>query len=85
MPESNPLPFHPQIDIIEEILKELKHIKKLRPYPEHVCAQAARVSAAAGFLSKVADDVKYSLESPEEARRMAISVAAQAIRFIEHV
>lgn len=85
MPETNPIPFHPHIDIIEEILKELKRIKKERPFPDHICAQAARVSAAAGFLAKVADDVKYSLESPAEARHMAISVAAQAIRFIEHI
>lgn len=85
MTETNPLPFHPQADIIDQILKDVKRLKKLEPWPDHICAQAGRVSGSAGFLTNFANAHKYRpADLSDMVIRSAIETAAQAIRFIEN-
>lgn len=79
------LPLYPKDQIIDRIISELKNIKHNESFPDHICAQAGRVSAAAGKLVTAADNIKYNQVDRREAYYSALSVAAQAIRFIENL
>ncbi|MHA4844458.1 hypothetical protein ACX0G7_09850 [Flavitalea antarctica] len=85
MPTANPIPFDSKTTIIEEILQELNSLKEHESFPAHICAQAGRVSGAAGNLVNVCNNVKYRGEDKYEAYQSALSVAAQAIRFIQNL
>jgi hypothetical protein len=60
-------------------------------WPEHVVAQSARVSTAAGELNKSADIYKYQPSKTARdiqtqfVERAAVQVIGQAIRFLENL
>ena len=92
MPETNPIPFHPKADIVDDILRELKRAKKKHPnFPDHIVARAAIVGEEAGELIRAALNYKYEYDSdPEsnqkyEMRKEAIQCAATCIRFLENL
>lgn len=90
MPETNPIPFHPQADIIDQILKEVKRAKQKHPnFPDHMVARAAIVAEESGELIRAAINYKYertnTQEQIEEMRKEAIQCAATCIRFIENL
>lgn len=79
--------------IYDAINDALVRSRKLHPqWPDHVCAQAANVGAAAGELMKYSLDRKYNvkteggeIESTKKLEFAAIETAVQAIRFLENL
>lgn len=79
--------------IWQEVELALRSEKKVCPaYPDHVCAQAARVAIEAGKLLSEANYIKYnpptetySTLSKKALREAAINTAAAAIRFLENM
>lgn len=79
-------------DIINEILRAVQSDKRKRSWPNHIVAQAARVSEQAGYLLNTSLVLKYD-ELPDFfqndfikkiLRSQAIETAAAAIRLIEN-
>lgn len=80
--------------IWQEIEIEARSDRKKKPgYPDHVVAQSAMVSSAAGNLITSAINFKYRLNEievvadfqKENLREEAIKVCAAAIRFIQNL
>lgn len=79
--------------IWQEIEIELRADKRINPnYPDHVAAQAGKVSAQAGRLMESALSYKYHHGKKavtdyqvKKMRKAAIRTAASAIRFLENL
>lgn len=79
--------------IWQEIEIELRADKRVNPnYPDHVAAQAGKVSAEAGRLMEAALSLKYHHGNKsvtdyqvKKMRRAAVRSAAMAIRFLENL
>jgi len=71
---------------------ELKR-QKQNPFPDHIVAQSAMVSAAAGQLNQAAVNAKYQPgETPERKELQkqilqedAVKAIVQGIRFLQHL
>lgn len=93
MTETNPIPFHAQADIIDQILKEVKRAKQKHPnFPDHIVARAAIVAEEAGELVRAALNWKYekgegihAARQKEELVKEAIQTAATCVRFLESI
>lgn len=81
-------------DIWRDIEFELANSRRVDPsWPDHVVAQAAKVSAESGELLNIAIDKKYKkqaavaviINNKEQLRSKAIDVIVSAIRFIENI
>lgn len=91
MPDNqHTLPFFPQAPLFDEVLQELKEMKREDPgYPVHICGKAAMVGIWPGellnlaTLEKYAKDHKPTEESKKLMKEVAIKAAAAAIRFAE--
>ena len=73
---------------------ESRNERKLNPtYPDHVVAQSAMVSNAAGMLTNSAINFKYKLNDieiiadfqKEKLKEEAVKVCVAAIRFIQNI
>lgn len=80
--------------IYDAINDALVRSRKLNPsWPDHVCAQAAKVSAASGELIKNSLDMKYrkgknDIAATNVTRKLeasAIETIVQGIRFLENL
>ena len=79
--------------IWQEIESVLKADKRINPnFPDHVAAQAGKVTAEAGRLMEASLGYKYhhgndavSAYQLKKMRKSAVSTAAMAIRFLENL
>lgn len=79
-------------EIWNAVNDELKH-QKHNHWPDHVVAQSAMVSAAAGQLNQSAIMAKYQPGETKERKEIqrqilqedAVKAAVQAIRFLQHL
>ena len=73
-------------EILRLLSTELQREKR-NSFPDHICAQTNRITAAAGKLSSISDAIKYKGDKQVlmvMARKAAVKVIVNCWRFLEN-